>query len=113
MGQPVQTDTYDGNSIVLSDWRVDGNGVLAEGEHTRGEVLGKNADGNFELTDDATKAEAILLDDVTVPSGATANAPILMGGVVAEQDLKLGGTLTLDDVRDTLRDKNIYLKARG
>lgn len=113
MGQPVQTDTYDGNGIVLSDWRVDGNGVLVEGTHERGEVLGKDANGNFEKTADATKAEAILLADVTVAAGTTANAPILMGGVVAEQDLKLGGTLTLDDVRETLRDKNIYLKARG
>lgn len=113
MGQPVSEESYDGNSIVLSEWRVDGNGVLAEGTYTKGSVLGKNVGGNFELTTDAAKAEAILLADVTVATGETSNAPIVMGGEVAEQDLVYGGALTVDDVRDVLRDKNIYIKKRG
>ena len=113
MGQPVITEEFDGNSIVLSEWRVDGNGVLAEGTYLAGSVLGKDASGDLELTTDADKAEAILLDDVTVPTGETANGPILMGGVVAEEDLVLGAGLTLDMLREPLRDKNIYLKNRG
>ncbi len=112
MAQPVNTESYDGNSIVLSEWKVDGNGVLATGIYTKGAVLGKNLAGNYELTTDATKAEAILLED-TVVTAATANAPIVMGGEVAEEDLNYGGALTADDVRDSLRDKNIYLKKRG
>ncbi len=112
MAQPVNTESYDGNSIVLSEWKVDGNGVLVTGTYTKGAVLGKNRGGNFELTADATKAEAILLAD-TVVTDATANAPIVMGGEVAEEDLNYGGVLTADDVRDSLRVKNIYLKKRG
>jgi hypothetical protein len=98
---------------VISDWRVDGNGVLAEGEYKRGSVLGKNGDGNYELTEDAAKAEAVLLDDVTVEAGAVKNAPIVMGGVVAEQDLVFGGSLSVEDVRESLLAKNIYVKKRG
>jgi len=113
MGQPVKKESYDGNSIVLSEWGVDGNGVLAPGTYVKGSVLGKDGSGDYELTATAAKAEAILLDDVTVDAGKTKNAPILMGGTVAEQDLVFGGTLTADDVRDVLRDKNIYLKMRG
>jgi len=108
----VNSETTDPNGIVLSDWRVDGNGVLATGTYTKGAVLGKDVNGNYELTATAASAEAILLDDVTV-TAATANAPILMGGVVAEQDLNFGGTLTVADVADVLRDKNIYIKKRG
>lgn len=108
----VNSETTDSNGIVLSEWRVDGNGVLVTGTYTRGAVLGKDVNGNFELTATASKAEAILLED-TVIAAATANAPILMGGEVAEQGLNYGGILTADDVRDVLRDKNIYLKMRG
>ncbi len=111
--QPITKYETEPNASVLSDWCVDGNGVLAEGEHEKGSVLGKDANGNFELTTDATKAEAILLEDTTVGVGKTRNAPILTGGVFAEQDIKLGGALTLDDVRDVLRDKNLYIKKRG
>ena len=111
--QPVYKNEIDSNASVLSDWRVDGNGVLAEGEYEKGSVLGKDANGNFELTTDATKAEAFLLEDTVVAVGKTRNAPILTGGVFAEQDIKLGGALTLDDVRDVLRDKNLYIKKRG
>ncbi len=108
----VNTETTNPNGIVLSEWRVDGNGVLVTGTYLKGAVLGKNLDGNYELTANATKAEAILLAD-TVVTTTTANAPIVMGGEVAEEDLSYGGTLTADDVRDALRDKNIYLKKRG
>ena len=108
----VNSETTNPNGIVLSEWRVDGNGVLVTGTYTKGAVLGKDVNGNFELTATAASAEAILLEDVTV-TAATANAPILMGGEVAEQDLNYGGTLTADDVRDVLRDKNIYMKMRG
>lgn len=112
MAQPINEESYDGNSMVLSEWRVDGNGVLITGTYTKGAVLGKDVNGDFELTTTAANAEAILLED-TVITAATANAPILMGGEVAEQDLSYGGALTADDVRDVLRDKNIYMKKRG
>lgn len=111
--QPIETYETDNNASVLSDWRVDGNGVLAEGEYENGSVLGKDANGNFELAIDATKAEAILLEATTVAVGQVRNAPILTGGIFAEQDIKLGGVLTVDDVRDVLRYKNLYIKMRG
>jgi hypothetical protein len=111
MGQPIQTVEQEGlNPLVISEWRVDGNGVVAGGvAYVKGSVLGKNVDGNFELTADATKAEAILLDDVDATTGVS-NAPILTGGAVDQEQLVLGGDLTLADVEDALRNKNIYLK---
>jgi len=111
--QPVYKTTVENNASVLSDWRVDGTGVLAEGEYESGSVLGKDANGNLELTTDATKVEAILLEDTIVAAGETKNAPVLQGGIFAEQDIKLGGSLTVDDVRDELRNKNLYIKKRG
>ena len=114
MAQPIYTEETNPNGIRLSDWGVDGNGILAISANTykAGSVLGKNADGDFELTTDATKAEAVLLGDVDA-SSEKKNAPILLGGVVDEDMLVFGGTLTADDARDALRDKNIYLKKRG
>lgn len=113
MAQPIESTEYDPNGVRLSMWGVDGNGVLAEGEYKKGSVLGKNGDGNFELTEDATKAEAILLEDTVVPAGKTQDAPIVEGGEVAEDALVFGGALTVDDVREPLRKLNIYIKKRG
>ena len=109
----MPTETYDPNPIRLSEWGVDGNGVLAEGTYVAGSVLGKNAAGDYELTTDAAKVEAILLKDTTVPTGETRNAPILEGGEVAEDALVFGAGLTVALTKDTLRDKNIYIKQRG
>ncbi len=108
---PVQVVEQEGlNPIVISEWRQDSNGVLASGTaYVKGSVLGKNIDGNYELTTDAAKADAILLDDVDATSSVS-NAPILIGGTVDTEQLVFGGTLTASDVTDTLRDKNIYLK---
>lgn len=113
MAQPIESVTLDQNPIVISEWRVDGNGVMAAGTYLKGSVLGKDVNGNYELTATAANAEAILLIDITVPVGLTQNAPINIGGEVAEQSLVLGGTLTINDVKDVLRDKNIYIKTRG
>lgn len=110
MANPKVSTVGGGNPLVVSEWKVDGNGVLASGSaYVKGSVLGKNTDGNFELTTDATKAEAILLDDVDATAGLK-NAPILIGGAVDKEQLVLGGSLTLTDVEANLRDKNIYLK---
>lgn len=114
MAQPIQETTYDPNSVVLSEWRVDGKGTLAEGTYVAGSVLGLNVAGTaLELTADAAKVDLILLEDTTVEAGTTKIVPVLEGGEVAEQDLVLGGTLTIADVRANLRDKNIYIKKRG
>ena len=110
MANPKTTTVDGANPLVVSEWRVDGNGVLASGSaYVKGSVLGKNDDGNFEVTTDATKVEAILLDDVDATAGLK-NAPILIGGAVDKEQLTLGGTLTLADIEAPLRDKNIYLK---
>ncbi|MDM5272085.1 hypothetical protein PGH07_07825 [Sulfurovum sp. zt1-1] len=113
MAQPAYENTYDPNGVVLSEWRVDGERVLVEGTYTKGSVLGAAVGGNYELTATAAEAESILLADITVPTGETRKAPVVEGGEVAEDALVLGGTLTIADVKDVLRDKNIYIKKRG
>ena len=114
MAQPVYTETTQVDNIVLSDWRVDNGEILATSEtvYKAGSVLGKNAAGKLELTTDATKVEAILLGNVDATVADT-QGPILIGGAVDEDMLHFGGALTADDVREVLRDKNIYLKKRG
>ena len=113
MAQPIYTETQETNALVLSDWRVDGNGILASGvKYAAGSVLGKDANADYELTTDATKVEAILLDDVDATSDKR-NGPILLAGEVDEGMLVFGSSLTADAVRDALRDKNIYLKTRS
>ncbi len=110
MANPEITTVDGNNPLVVSEWRVDSNGVLASGSvYLKGSVLGKNTDGNFELTTNATTVEAILLDDVDATSGVK-NAPILIGGAVDGTQIVLGEALTIADVEANLRDKNIYLK---
>jgi len=115
MAQPISEETLDQNNLELSSARQDKSGTIKTGEKlVAGTVLKKDGDKYVQLADVATDADAILLADID----ATAEdkiAPILIGGTVDEEMLTFdtGATLTADDVREVLRDKNIYLKKRG
>ena len=111
MKQPIHEDELDLNNIELSSCRADKSGIIKTGENlTAGTVLEKDGDKYIKVAT-AANADAILLED-TNATDADTTAPLLIGGTVDEDMLTLGGALTVDDVRDVLRDKNIYLKKR-
>ncbi len=111
MSQPIkEVVEKNKNPLVLSEWRVDNSAVLASGEsYLKGSVLSKDTNGNLELATDASKVEAVLLDDVDA-SKSNKNAPILVGGAVDKTRLVLGSDLSLATIEASLRNKNIYLK---
>ncbi len=119
MAQPVHTEEYNSDSIVLSEWRVDEGVTLALGEELEaGAILGKvGADGTYKLStasasDGSEVPSAILLEDVDASASAM-EVPVLLGGKVDENLLVLGSGHTLDSIRNTLREKNIYLTKKG
>lgn len=119
MGQPVNTEEYEVDAIVLSDWRVDDNGVLASGtNYSKGTVLGKiTASGKYTTSlaasnDGSEVPSAILLDDIDA-SASDLNAPVLLGGKVDENLLTFGTGHDADGTRAVLRDNNIYLATKG
>lgn len=121
--QPLQTEEFNPNPIVLSDWRADDNGILVAGAiYIAGMVLGKvtsaGADkGKYKhslsaSTDGSEEPYAILLDDVDA-TDSDLNGPILLGGKVDKNLLILGTGHTLDSIEVGLRDKNIYFTTKG
>lgn len=123
MGQPIYTEEFKSNPIVLSDWRADSNGVLVAGtNYKEGMVLGKitsegSNKGKLTLslkasTDGSEEPYAILLDDVDA-TDSDLNGPILLGGKVDKNLLILGTGHTLDSIEVGLRDKNIYFGIKG
>lgn len=121
--QPLQTEEFNPNPIVLSDWRADDNGVLVAGtNYIAGMVLGRvtsaGADkGKYKLSvaalnDGSEEPYAILLDDVDA-TDSDLNGPILLGGKVDKNLLILGIGHTLDSIEVGLRDKNIYFTTKG
>lgn len=119
MGQPVYTEEFESNPIVLSDWRADGNGVLVSGTNYKaGMVLGRvTTTGKLTVslsasTDGSEVPYAILLDDVDT-TNSDLNGPILLGGKVDKNLLILGTGHTLDSIEVGLRDKNIYFGIKG
>lgn len=121
--QPLQTEEYNPDPIVLSDWRADDNGILVAGTiYIKGMVLGKvtsaGADkGKYKhslsaATDGSQVPSAILLDDVDA-TASDLNGPILLGGKVDKNLLILGAGHTLDSIETGLRDMNIYFGTKG
>ena len=121
--QPLQTEEFNPNPLVLSDWRADDNGILVAGTiYTKGMVLGKvtsaGADkGKYKhslsaATDGSQVPSAILLDDVNA-TASDLNGPILLGGKVDKNLLILGAGHTLDSIETGLRDMNIYFGTKG
>lgn len=88
----------------------------AQGALTRGAVLG------YFVTDDkyarvhqtgnytATTAKAILAKDAD-PSSGDVTALVYVAGEINEDRVNLGGTVTADDVRESLQSVGIYLKS--
>lgn len=119
MGQPIYTEEFKSNPIVLSDWRADSNGVLLAGvKYIAGMVLGRvTSTGKLTISQSASsdgseKPYAILLDDVDA-TDSDLNGPILLGGKVDKNLLILGTGHTLDSIEVGLRDKNIYFGIKG
>lgn len=117
--QPLQTEEFNPNPIVLSDWRADDNGVLVAGtNYIAGMVLGRvTLTGKLSFsqsasTDGSEEPYAILLDDVDA-TDSDLNGPILLGGKVDKNLLILGTGHTLDSIEVGLRDKNIYFTTKG
>jgi len=112
MKQPIHEESLDQNNIELSSCRADKSGVIKTGANLKaGAVLEKDGDKYIAVAT-AANADAVLLED-TDATTADATAPILIGGTVDEDMLTFGVGVTADDVREVLRDKNIYLKKRG
>ena len=84
------------------------------GALVRGTVLGKiTASGKYQMAigtaDDGSQTpDAILAEDVDATS-ADALSVVYLSGQFAESALTLDASLTMDGIRDGLRDKNIYL----
>lgn len=85
----------------------------AQGALVRGAVLGL-ASGKYARVHQtgsypATTARAILVNDAD-PSGGDVTALIYDEGEFNEDRINLGGTVTADDVRETLRAVGVHLK---
>ncbi len=119
MKQPVYTESLNHDALVLSDWRVDENGVLLTGtNYAKGTVLGKiTSSGKYTISltaaaDGSQVPSAILLEDVDA-TDSDLNGPILLGGKVDKDLLVFGASHTADSTESGLRDQNIYLATKG
>jgi hypothetical protein len=90
-----------------------GQGVLL-----RGTVVGKDADGSYQVTDSTAttpiEADAILTDDVNTGEAGeveTVTAVAYISGPFNRNALTFGGNDTSATHEETLRTKGIYLKA--
>ena len=114
MKQPIHTSELDENNIELSSARQDRSGAIKMGENLKkGTILEIDGD-EYKRVTDKTKANAVLLEDTDATTVAS-TAPLLIGGTVDEDMLifDTANSITADDVREVLRDKNIYLKKRS
>lgn len=86
----------------------------AVGALVRGTVLAQHTDETWAIVHEggdhtAAKAKGILAKDAD-PSGGDVAAIIYVSGEFNEDRVTLGGTVTLDDVREVLKDHNVYLR---
>lgn len=109
----IGTIAYD--NLVLETYVTEGATLLSGQNLTKGAVLGRiSASGKLKLADGASvdgsqTPFAILLEDCDATAGDK-GCPILLSGVVNEDELVFGGTLTASGVKSTLRDAGIFLK---
>lgn len=120
MTDPTYTETpYAPDRLIGGDKKLITRDVTltdnqAVGALSRGAVLGRAA-GVFAVVHQtgtyvATTARAILAKDAD-PSGGDVTATVYLEGEFNEDELTLGGTVTLDDVRDVLSDVGVHLKS--
>lgn len=111
-------ETYSPDNLLAGDYpQVTESVTIASGQNlVRGSVLGKvTASGKYILCDTAAadgseNPSMILLQDVDA-STADADGLAAKSGEFNENAVTLGGATTAADVKDALRDLNIYLKA--
>ncbi|MGE4536655.1 MAG: head decoration protein [Desulfovibrio sp.] len=123
----MSTERYETLGIFSPDNLIAGDakivtaaGTIASGAGVlvRGTVLGKiTANGKYlkaigTAEDGSQTPDAILAEDVDATS-ADALSVVCLSGQFAESALILDASLTLDGIRDGLRDKNIYLTKTG
>ncbi|EFL53094.1 conserved hypothetical protein [Solidesulfovibrio fructosivorans JJ]] len=105
------------DKLIAGDAKiVTAAGTIASGAGAlvRGTVLGKiTASGKYQKAvgtaeDGSQTPDAILAEDTDATS-ADALSVVYLSGQFAESALTLDASLTLDGIRDGLRDKNIYL----
>ena len=108
--------TYSPDNLIAGDFplRSQGGTLLAGQSYVRGSVLGK-VDASKKLTlcdpaadDGSENPVGILIADVDATS-ADAAGMMYISGDFNENALTIGGSGTADDIRDALRDLNIYL----
>lgn len=86
----------------------------SQGALTRGAVLGQHTDGSWGRVHQtgnygAATAKGILAEDAD-PTLAPITVTIYVTGEFNEDSVTLGGTVALADVRDVLKDRNVYLR---
>ncbi|MGE4536319.1 MAG: head decoration protein [Desulfovibrio sp.] len=113
--------TFSPDNLIAGDAKiVTAAGTIASGAGAlvRGTVLGKiTASGKYlkaigTAEDGSQTPDAILAEDADATS-ADALSVVYLSGQFAESALTLDASLTLDGIRDGLRDKNIYLTRTG
>ena len=112
MANPTITN-IDLRPLVLGDAVYDKRTVASGQTLVKGNVVGViTAGGALQLCDSGSSngseiAKAVMTKDVDASGGAVANVPVLVGGKVDADQLTFGGSDTIADHFDELRDVSI------
>lgn len=119
---------YDRTPLVLGDVRTRTatirNITASEVTLSRGQVLGRNSDGEYVVeqstpTDGSQYPKAVLSADITIAASETATAQVFISGDFNRDALVLDGTDTLDTaidgqpIEDWMKAQSLFVQEVG